>query len=758
MNSIYFYRIYAVIKWSVCIYMSNNSWKQYGGTLVTETVNKFRAGVLVADELLLRQKYSGEFEVLGGINVLGDVTTDGNLLLKTAEPNNIIRFDVSSSMSVHMDAYLREKLYMGTLSDYIVGGANGIGLNTQTPSGTFEIVGNTTAPYNFIAGSGAADSNVIITRNVNDKGLLVSSSDVSSGIHFFNDTAITSGNAANSSIIYDSATNNITFRVPKSVEFSGETSEDTFPAIYRSTAVTNTVINSNPIVTGDISASVALNLASNNSGASFIGGDFPTDPSNSFGMIAAMNKGTKHAAYTFVTSDDPSINAVRSGINNYSPDPSFTITMNGKTRVGHSEQKETASFDAIAKRIVNDFDATIAADRKVKYFTGGPVSQTGTDYNYGIFENTNYGIGDWTFTQFTSSDVSSHVLSVSSPVHFTSTVDSQDNLLKIAGHYDNRFYYYNTTAGQWHRSSNPIPRLVVFPNLTAGADYKYIETTIFNDQLFVLVQEQGGTVRGIFCPTEKCRTTAATSLFYSTDDIFIVDTVYLYEYTLLSGLTIHNTYNIGQSMYILSNTALFVITYDVDPNNAQSVTTLAQLQANEYYAMYKGDANYYILVGNNVISYTTDGATTWNDITVSDITAMNGETGVIRNAEITSSSGSLLDEITLIGDNVVLTHTTGRTNINVLSDWKRHNVDEVNGTSYHNSIISSTNTPIDIHKMGSGFFSVINNMTPSTYSEGDIQTKCTAAYQVYAPTIHDGDKIVLDILGDIRQSGATYQF
>ena len=73
----------------------SNSWKKYGGTRKPDQQHTFTVKTLVADELLLRQKYSGVFEVLGSINVAQDIYGNGALQLFGADDN--LKLDISEN-------------------------------------------------------------------------------------------------------------------------------------------------------------------------------------------------------------------------------------------------------------------------------------------------------------------------------------------------------------------------------------------------------------------------------------------------------------------------------------------------------------------------------------------------------------------------------------------------------------------------------------------------------------------------------------
>ena len=67
--------------------MSNNKWKQFGGT--TKSYKTFSIGNIVADDVLLRQKYSGEFEILGSIVISDNMISSGVDVGKTSSGSRI---------------------------------------------------------------------------------------------------------------------------------------------------------------------------------------------------------------------------------------------------------------------------------------------------------------------------------------------------------------------------------------------------------------------------------------------------------------------------------------------------------------------------------------------------------------------------------------------------------------------------------------------------------------------------------------------
>ena len=171
----------------------SNSWKKYGGTSKPDKQHTFTVKTLIADELLLRQKYSGVFEVLGSINVAQDIYGHGALQLFQGQ-DNILKLDISTNAVLNYDTYIT-RLFLGTNTiDYITGNdENGIGVNLPNgvgSYGTFEVVGRSGITHNFVASSPTVTSSSVMNRNVNDYGIRTYVTDNTSSIEFYNNDTI----------------------------------------------------------------------------------------------------------------------------------------------------------------------------------------------------------------------------------------------------------------------------------------------------------------------------------------------------------------------------------------------------------------------------------------------------------------------------------------------------------------------------------------------------------------------------------------
>ena len=134
--------------------MSNNSWKQYGGTSKIDSLNTISVGTVIADQFVSRsvrptyQFYNGTIQV--SLNVMADTDIiSGNSIY------------TKKDLFVKKDSYINNKLYFGNNINYppdvsftmptalpldnscayMHGTYQNIGVNTMSPNTAFHITG-----------------------------------------------------------------------------------------------------------------------------------------------------------------------------------------------------------------------------------------------------------------------------------------------------------------------------------------------------------------------------------------------------------------------------------------------------------------------------------------------------------------------------------------------------------------------------------------------------------------------------------------
>ena len=147
--------------------MSNSSWKQYGGIQKTDRFQNLGIGTLVADQVLLKQKNTTNFNINGTLFVTGDILALGG--------GNIYS---SNDLYVPKNTYLNNHLYFGTQTadtvatyGYIFGdsiqGTFGVDArsSTNTTSTTFDIYSKSSTV--FAARTSGTTINNILAENTN---------------------------------------------------------------------------------------------------------------------------------------------------------------------------------------------------------------------------------------------------------------------------------------------------------------------------------------------------------------------------------------------------------------------------------------------------------------------------------------------------------------------------------------------------------------------------------------------------------------
>lgn len=182
----------------------SKSWKQYGGVRKVDQFQSLTIGTLVADQVLLREKYSGSYIFAGSVIVNTDVVTGGSVFSKS---NIYSDYDINVGRNIHLnskiffgDAYAGvDELSLTSYSSpiiqlqndtnyaYLNGTSSGIGINTTSPSSALEVSGITDAQTNILTVSSLNPTNrSIISQNSLKKGIVVTATNGLSYIDFFN--------------------------------------------------------------------------------------------------------------------------------------------------------------------------------------------------------------------------------------------------------------------------------------------------------------------------------------------------------------------------------------------------------------------------------------------------------------------------------------------------------------------------------------------------------------------------------------------
>jgi hypothetical protein len=174
-----------------------SSWKQYGGINKFDKMNFLNVKSIVTDTLVIKDKYYGIFDVSGDIKIsnhltVGNDVSFNNHLYVGNDASFNSNVDISGNIYGKSNFTLYDKLYLGSdaSASYFFGDASGFGLNVEKPLAALDICGNYIEVLNVF--SNQTENRNIIARNLGRRGISVYTSDTSSNICFFNDSAILS--------------------------------------------------------------------------------------------------------------------------------------------------------------------------------------------------------------------------------------------------------------------------------------------------------------------------------------------------------------------------------------------------------------------------------------------------------------------------------------------------------------------------------------------------------------------------------------
>ena len=228
----------------IIITMSNNSWRQYGGIRKQESFQNLSIGTLVADKVLLREKISDVVTFTTNLTLTGAgvglIVEEGSITTPTIYVTDkiIASGDVTVGSALYFGGTNTSTNFFHKLGEYL-------GLNTITPTTTFDIVPISSSTQNVLTVRSLTTTNRnIIAQNSNTKGIAVTANDSNSYIDFYNSNTTSSSNTPDVRLKSD---NTGTFTIDASINtFSSRTS---------------TIINS--LTTLDVSSNGNTNISSN---------------------------------------------------------------------------------------------------------------------------------------------------------------------------------------------------------------------------------------------------------------------------------------------------------------------------------------------------------------------------------------------------------------------------------------------------------------------------------------------------------------
>ena len=200
--------------------------------------------------------------------------------------------------------------------------------------------------------------------------------------------------------------------------------------------------------------------------------------------------------------------------------------------------------------------------------------------------------------------------------------------------------------------------------------------------------------------------------------------------------------------------------FRVDNTNSISSIALSKTDGS-YNAIHALDDNFVVAVGNNIISYTTqggediDGISTWYDISLSDVTHLGNGTALNLNDVFVKDK----DKIIAVGDNGILlyvSYSSDSPGAPIADKWKIIPDTILNTNGMANRLNSSENKLVTVDMTDDDTFiisSVLTQSSDTTDDTNDIVGLSKVQYTFLPNLFNRDNNTVMDVCGNMAVSG-----
>ena len=611
------------------------SWKSYGGTNKTDNLQNISIGTLVADTILLRQNYATELTVQGSMQILGGITVNGN---STFLNNTINKEDVFADK----DLYINNKLYFGKKSDtgkagagysFISGGSTLIGINTQSPSTSFDITDINNNDNVLTVRSQTNINRNVIAENINNHGIISYVKDdiyaSISSLQFFNKSIIvnqlsnSNTNQTADSIIQHKWLSNNTgilslqgnnIRIDSScVLISPRGYSDTITNYFNESALIYDNLstpylyncynkkyalsgNALSLISSDNSSNTFLNITSPNKyGLAIGGGAFPNDDARAFGTIGLNLQNNYYPIQTMVSSTNNIYYKSTIGINTYAPKTeNYILDINGPTRINNGE---------ITQTFQTTYEATNMCFSKRNgnfgILCGSPVT---TNPPFYLKTNTTIDGGKTWLNNVDIETQGALINTQNNPTYMSIFV--YDSSYAIIGCSTNSIsaLYYTCTGGLVNNDIKAWNKLID----SNSASYKSYKTIYIADSI--------NTNKRVFLTGITNTYNIYASYFDISFGESLVGSTSSYTSIAITDLSINTITCCDGHDNILYYAGTGIQKYNIATATSMQIIRKTNILYNKIYAY---DASYVIAIGDNIISYTKNGQD-WTDISIKE--------------------------------------------------------------------------------------------------------------------------------------------
>ncbi len=632
-----------------------STWKKYGGIDKFDKTNHMTVDSMVTNYFTIRKQIIGDIDISGNLavrtrlDVYDDVSFNKDITVSgSVDIGDILdvsgNITTNANLSVKKDILVYNNLYFNSDRKVFMNGTpDGIGVNTTMPISQFDITSELESVFS-VKTSQPTTENVIARNNV-DKGIVVKSDLSSATIDFFcdgsmvsvsqpytdengrpqldvqlnynnydariqavNDGSLTIDACSNiqllaETIITDNTSSILNNNSSLSV-YNDKTTDVYLEDVYDNSA--SYVSDGISLVSVDESSSIFMKMVSRTSdstskGFALVGGAFPGDTSRAMGSLGCLDSDGNYTPTQTIVSGNSNVKIKTTvGINKYAPEvDNRVLDINGPVRINNGEITTVQNAD---------FQCNFISFCR---------------------DNVNCGI--------------------STGAPFTSYTDP-DNKTDL-NYWEAKIYYTSDAGMTWSNSSAKVYGTTTALPLNAGFVYDSSYAFVFgNDGAGFYTNDGGATwmsksfnatstnVESLYIAkgvgTADCRffmTYDGLSLRYYDAKIGSTDSNYV-SYNGSSGsiiLTNESTYTInsldisgGANVVHGYGTQIYCAGSSIYKYDASSSLTIDNYinqytpssSSYSFNTIYAYDDNYVVAAGENIIAYTLDGGTVWNDI------------------------------------------------------------------------------------------------------------------------------------------------
>jgi UDP-3-O-[3-hydroxymyristoyl] glucosamine N-acyltransferase len=603
------------------------------GTFNVTGESVFEANTYLRKNVDVKESLTTKNFKASGFTETEDVVINGNLTVKGDRILNYEEVEVYGNLTVYDTFFLGNtstKSYM-----YSTPGQN-IGINKLNANSTLDVSGTNSRSLSVYSGKPATYN--ILSRNVNNQGMSVYSNATVTQIGFYGNSKIREQDVSTSllsniaptpdaKIQYDLPSGSLTLDVsdntnilskvsiaPNTVRRTAHPYNETM-VVYGNTSTSpylwksleNTNMNTSNVasfVSYDNSTNAFLNIITpNKQGVAIGGGKYIYDASRAFGTIGLLDaRGEYYPSMNLVEGNSRMKKRFTLGINKHAPGVDhYAVDMNGPLRINNGEHIVSTRTNFEIR--TTEFSRTMP-NYAIAIGTPSNLNRNVLDFLYEYFIT-------YTTDSCETWKISNTVIRTKNYTKINDICIVNNNLSILVGNYGT-VYYSNTAQNNDYpnheNGANWYGLRIIFrignTIISTPEDYTSVYTSdagrIFISQQNKIIYMNISTDFG----SDNIYTDINGIVIFFNNDERSFDVPYITTITKIRG--------IGTTMYVIGENNILKYT------NINGTPTLENNKTHTnpygvYNSIFIYDTNTAIAVGNNIISFTKNGGTTWSD-------------------------------------------------------------------------------------------------------------------------------------------------